>query len=180
LFFDDSAMIYNNLIVKVPEYDCEFLSYDLNTWVDSKLFGTSISSVSDIRVESGKTDISFSLEGEGQSLTVTEPNGHKPQIENFKKFYQTLLIMQKGGFVSLSKEEIATLVADEGNITAKLTVKLKEGKEFVYRFYSLGQQTYYTVNGEGQFYLETKYVTKTVNDAIRVTRDEIVNVDNSY
>ena len=180
LFFDESAMIYNNLIVKVPEYDCEFLSYDLNTWVDSKLFGTNISSVSDIRVESGKTDISFSLEGEGQSLTVTEPNGHKPQIENFKRFYQTLLIMQKGGFVSLSKEEIATLVADEGNITAKLTVKLKEGKEFVYRFYSLGQQTYYTVNGEGQFYLETKYVTKTVNDAIRVTRDEIVNVDNSY
>ncbi len=180
MYFDETAMLYSNIIVKVPEYDCAFLSYDLNTWVDSKIFGVVISTVESMRVESGSTDILFNLAGDGEELVVTEPNGHKPQVKNFRKFYQSVLSMSKGGYVSLSEDEINALKSDESKVSTKLTVKLESGKEFVYRFYSLGQQSYYTVNGEGMFYLETKYVTKVVNDAIRITRDEIVYTDNDY
>ncbi len=180
MFFDDSAMIFNNIIVQVPEYDCAFLSYDLNTWVDSKLFSIVISTVSSMRVESGSTDILFNLAGDGEDLVVTEPNGHKPQVKNFRKFYQTILSMAKGGYVNLTDDEVKALIADESKITTKFTVKLEDGRELVYRFYSLGVQSFYTINGEGQFYLPTTQVSKVVADAIRVTRDEIIYTDNAY
>ncbi len=180
MFFDDTAMIYNNIIVKVPEYDCEFLSYDLNSWVDSKLFSVVISTVASMRIESGDTDILFNLAGDGEELVVTEPNGHKPQVKNFRKFYQTILSMSKGGYVNLSDDEAAALRADESKVTVKFTVKLEDGRELVYRFYSLGVQSYYTINGEGLFYLPTAQVSKVVADAIRITRDEIVYNDNAY
>ncbi len=180
MFFDETTMIFNNIIVKVPEYDCAFLSYDLNTWVDAQLYGILISTVANIRVESGNTDILFNLAGDGEDLVVTEPNGHKPQVKNFRKFYQTILSMSKGGYVNLTEDEKKALMADESKVSTKLSFKLEDGREFIYRFYSLGQQTFYTVNGEGEFYLESRYVTKVVNDAIRITQDVTVYPDNEY
>ncbi len=181
IFFNSEANIYSNLIIKVPSYEYEFLSYDINTWVDSAIFSKTISLVDSIKVQSKDNSIFFDLQGTSENLSVTEENGHKPDINNFKRFYQTLLMMYKGGFVNLSEDEINALIQDESNITSTFTVKMNSGQEYIYRFYSLGQQTYYSINGEGQsFYIETKYVTKALNDAIRITRDEIVNISNAY
>ena len=184
LFYNEGMskdlLVYNNIIAKVPEYNCEFLNYDLNTWVDSKLFSTVISTVTSMRVEAGETDILFNFTGEGESLVITEANGHKPEVKNFKKFYQTVLAMTKGGFVNKTEDELKDLTSDDKNMTMKLTVKLKNGNTLELKFYSYGVQTYYTVNGEGQFYLPTTQVSKVIADAIRVTKDEIVYVDNAY
>lgn len=176
----ENLLVYNNIIAKVPEYNCEFLTYDLNTWVDDKLFSTVISTVHTMRIEAENTDILFTLTGEGESLVVTEANGHKPEVKNFKKFYQTILTMSKGGYVNKTDEELQKLTADDKNITLKLTVKLRNGNTLELKFYSYGVQTYYTINGAGEFYLPTTQVSKVLADAIRVTKDEIVYVDNAY
>ena len=176
----EDLLVYNNIIAKIPEYDCEFLGYDLNTWVDSKIYSTVISTVSTIRLEAGENDILFTLTGDGQDLVVTEANGHKPEVKNFRKFYQTIIGMTKGGYVNKTEEELKELTSDDKNITLKLTVKLKNGNTLELKFYSYGVQTYYTVNGSGQFHLPTSQVSKVISDAIRVTKDEIVYVDNAY
>ena len=168
-----------DLVAKVPYYDCLFLEYDLNTWVSAQLFNTNINKVSYVTVESGDTNISFTLRGQDSALVVEDNAGHFPEVKNFRKFYQVMLGLMKGGNVSLTEAQCKALTSDEANVTAKLTVKMHSGRELVYRFYSYGVQTYYTVNGEGEFYLPTAQVTKLINDAVRVTRDEVVNPDNA-
>ncbi len=168
-----------DLIAKVPYYDCQFLEYDLNIWVSANLFNININKVSHITVESEDVNVSFTLKGQDSDLVVEDSQGHKPEVKNFRKFYQTMLGMMKGGYAELTESQRQALTADEKNVTAKLTVKLHSGKDLVYRFYSYGVQTYYTVNGIGEFQLPTSQVTKTVNDAVRVTRDEVVNPDNA-
>ena len=168
-----------DIIAKVPYYDCLFLEYDLNTWVSAQLFNTNINKVSYVTVESADTNITFTLRGQDSALVVEDSTGHFPEVKNFRKFYQVMLSMMKGGNVSLTEAQCKALTADESNVTAKLTVKMHSGRELVYRFYSYGVQTYYTVNGEGEFYLPTTQVTKLISDAVRVTRDEVVNPDNA-
>lgn len=180
LYYDETLMIFNNIVVKIPDYNCAYLEYDLNTWIASQLFSTVIGTVSSMQIQTPTDDITFTLTGEGTGLIATEANGHKPDITNFKKFYQTILSMEKGGYVALSDEEVAELVSKPENLTLTLTVKLRNGNQIVYKFYSYGVQTYYTVNGDGMFYLPTSQVSKVIADAIRVTKDEIVYSDNPF
>ena len=85
-------------------------------------------------------------------------------------------------------EELLAMSEKTAEIAASITSDLapshiRQTAEYVgalvYRFYSYGVQTYYTVNGEGEFYLPTTQVTKLISDAVRVTRDEVVNPDNA-
>ena len=87
--------------------------------------------------------------------------------------------MMKEGPVSLSDEEVEALVADESNLLATLSLKTKKGETLEYKFYAFGIKSYYTINGEGEFMLPTSQVEKMINDAIRVTRDEVVYPDNA-
>lgn len=168
-----------DLVAKVPYYDCLFLEYDLNTWVSSQLFNININKVSYITVESADFDVKFTLRGQESALVVEDKDGHKPEVKNFRKFYQVILGLTKGGYVSLTDEQCKALAADESNVTAKLTINMHSGRELVYRFYSYGVQTYYTINGEGEFYVPTAQVTKLIADAQRVTQDLVVDPNNA-
>ena len=168
------------IIAKVPYYDCAFLEYDLNTWTSNTLFSVNIDNVSSIQVEGKDTDITFTLRGDGEALVVTDSNSHTPEVKNFRKFYQVILGMSKGGYVTLTEDQCKALESDEKNVTAKLTISFEDGNAYVYRFYSYGVQTYYTINGEGEFYLPTAQVNKLIADAQRITKDEVVNPDNAY
>ena len=176
-------------IVKVPYYDCEFLTYDLNLWVNNSLYNYNIMDVSSIKIESNKINVDFSItggedtNGDGSSDTAfvfKDNNGHVAIESNFKKFYQVILRLQKGGYVNMTDEELAAYIADENNLTARMTVTMESGKVLEYCFYSYGVQCYYTINGEGEFYVPTAQVNKVISDAIRVTKDEIVYPDNAY
>ena len=168
-----------NIVVKMPTYNCRFLEYDLNTWISNNIFMQNIGKFASVSVKSEGVDISFKLEGEGTALVVTDNNGHKPEVKNFRLFYQVLLGMLKEGPVSLTEEQVKALVADESNVTATLTLKTHKGEKLEYKFYSFGIKSYYTINGEGEFMLPTSQVEKMVNDAVRVTRDEVVYPDNA-
>ena len=168
-----------NLVAKVPYYDCLFLEYDLNTWVSSQLFNTNINKVSYVTLESEDVKVKFTLKGQDSDLIVEEQNGHKPEVKNFRKFYQVILGLTKGGYVSLTDDQCKALTRDEANVTAKLTINMHSGRELVYRFYSYGVQTYYTINGEGEFYVPTAQVTKLIADAQRVMTDQVVDPNNA-
>lgn len=168
-----------DLIAKVPYYDCMFLEYDLNTWVNAQLFNVNINKVSYITVQDADNNIKFTLMGQNSDLIVTDNNGHKPEVKNFRKFYQVILGLMKGGNVTLTEAQCKALTSDEANVTAKLTINMHSGRELVYRFYSYGVQTYYTINGVGEFYLPTTQVNKLINDAVRVTEDLVVDPNNA-
>ena len=168
-----------DIIAKVPYYDCLFLEYDLNTWVSYQLFNININKVSYITVNSDDVNVKFTLRGQDSDLVVEDKDGHKPEVKNFRKFYQVILGLTKGGYVSLTEEQCKALTRDEANVTAKLTINMHSGRELVYRFYSYGVQTYYTINGEGEFYLPTAQVTKLLSDAQRVMNDLVVDPNNA-
>ena len=167
------------VVVKMPTYECRFLEYDINTWVSASLFNININKVSHITVESDDTNITFTLLGQDADLIVNDSTNHKPEVKNFRKFYQVILGLLKEGPVTLTEAQVKALTADEANVTAKLTIKMHSGRDLVFRFYSFGVKTYYTVNGVGEFQLPTAQVTKLIADAVRVTRDEVVNPDNA-
>lgn len=168
-----------NTIVKMPTYECRFLEYDLNSWVSANLFNININKVSHITVESGDVNITFTLLGQDSDLIVKDSTDHKPEVKNFRKFYQVILGLLKEGPVTLTDAQVKALTADESNVTSKLTIKMHSGKELVFRFYSFGVKTYYTVNGVGEFQLPTAQVTKLIADAVRITQDQVVNPDNA-
>ena len=168
-----------NVVVKMPTYNCRFLEYDLNTWVSNNIFSYNISKFSSMTVKCEQIDVTFTMEGDGEALVVTDIGGHKPEVKNFRRLYQVLLGLMKEGPVSLSDEEVKALVADESSLLATLTLKTKKGETLEYKFYAFGIKSYYTINGEGEFMLPTSQVEKMINDAIRVTRDEVVYPDNA-
>ncbi len=168
-----------NVVVKMPTYNCRFLEYDLNTWVSNNIFMHNITKFASVSLKTQTEDITFTLEGEGTSLVVTDNNNHKPEVKNFRLFYQVLLGMMKEGPVSLTEEQIDALVADESKLIATLTLRQHNGQKIEYKFYAFGIKTFYTVNGEGEFMIPTSQVEKMINDAIRVTRDEVVYPDNA-
>lgn len=168
-----------NIVARVPYYDCEFLRYDMNTWVNNSLFSMNINKVSYITVEGEDVYAKFTLKGQDADLIVETNTGHKPEVKNFRNFYKVILGLTKSGDVNLTDEQVAALVANDKNITATLTINLHSGRTLVYRFYSYGVQTYYTINGEGEFYLPTSQVNKLLADAVRVETDQVVNPDNA-
>lgn len=168
------------IIAIVGEYDCEFLTYTLNKWVTDSLFSVNIDSVAEMKVQSGKLDATFTLEGSDTNLVVTDSSGKKIDTTNFRKFYQSALVLKKGGFADLTEDEMRALREDDSKISVKFTVKLRDGTERVFRFYSCGVQSYYTIDGEGEFYVATTELSKFVRDAERVLREEIVDSDSSW
>ena len=179
LEFRYAYSILFDIVAKVPYYNCEFLTYDLNTWVNNSLFSMNINKVSYVTVESGDVYAKFTLKGQDSDLVVETNTGHKPEVKNFRNFYKVMLGLTKGGNVNLTDEQVAALVANDANITAKLTINLHSGKTLVYRFYSYGVQTFYTINGEGEFYLPTSQVNKLISDAQKLEADLVINPDDA-
>ncbi len=165
-----------NLITEVPGDNARWLEWDLIAWVDKPIFMMNINDVESITVESDTAKRVFDLEGEGQDLIVTErATGFKPDVKNFRQFYKTLLSVHMEDYVGLTEDEIKAL-NDKEDLYMTLTIKTRAGKQRVYKFYPYTtRRAYYTVNGEGEFYVLRDMATKVITDAEKVMTNTTID-----
>lgn len=166
-----------NIIAEVDGAALEFLEWGLIDWVDPPIFMMNINNVRTITVESDTAVRTFDLEGEGQELIVTERDtGWKPEVQNFRQFYKTLLSFHLQGYAAsdLTGDEIGSLTSDKPYLT--LTIETRGDVKTVYNFYPYStRRAYYTVNGEGEFYVLRDMATKVISDAEKVMTDTPVD-----
>ena len=129
-----------------------------------------INNVRTITVESDTAVRTFDLEGEGQELIVTErETGWKPEVQNFRQFYKTLLSFHLQGYASSDLDDGAVAALTEGEPYLTLTIETRGDVVTEYRFYPYStRRAYYTVNGDGEFYVLRDMATKVISDGEKV------------
>ena len=162
-----------NLITEVSGSKLEWLDWDLIKWVDSPIFMMNINDVKSITVDSDTAKRVFDLEGEGQELVVTErATGFQPDVKNFRQFYKTLLSVAIEDYAPTDAVEALDMKKD---LYMTLTIETRAGKTHVYKFYPYStRRAFYTIDGEGEFYVLRDMATKVITDAEKVmTNTEI-------
>ncbi len=181
-------------IVKGTAEVFDFVTWDLFDWVEAPFFQMKISFIKDITVESGDYSVTFDLTHTsdgvnsngvnlGTSLSVTERGtGNKPDVENFRQFYKTLLYSSYEGECGLSSEEMATYRAmGDGEADLILTITTESGRELRYRFFRYSERrSYIELNGAGEFYTLRTVADKIIADAKRVQSGESVTSTGKY
>ena len=169
-------------IARMNASSLTFLDWTLMDYLDKPIFSVNIDKVSRITLTSAGKKYEFELTGTGDGLTAVETAngrttfkgddkdvGANHGIKNFRKFYQTLLSINREDFT----EEPA-----EGERALLLTVEVsfRNGTSRTYRFYSYSERRcFMTVNDRGEFYVMRSMVRKLVSDAEKLLNYETVD-----
>ncbi len=175
----------------------EFLDWDLLDFIDSALFAEYIIDVSEISVSGSilySPDAStptriydinerFSIKFDEDNETLdcfahsTQKliSGTTPDVNFVQGFYGTALRMKMEGYIKSEGVDVSKL--DE---YASMTVKKDNGETIEYKFYRYSNRCYYTVNGEGEFYLSLYDVNKLLIDAVRAAHGNYVDNDAEF
>jgi hypothetical protein len=95
-------------------------------------------------------------------------------IRNFRKFYQTILSLEREDFVEEPAESERALLCE-------MRVKFRNGEERTYKFYSYSERRcFMTINDKGEFYVLRSMVKKIVDDAVRLMNYETVDPNAEY
>ncbi len=172
-FYYASSQVYDT-IVRISADKVKFLEWNLVDYIERTIFNYQIDYVKSIDIVGKDTNFLFELTGTGNALQVTEqysgkilksyPKGESldapDNVYNFRQFYKTSL--------TVYTEDVADDVTEKA-LLLTVTVTLRNGKEMKYEFYSYSDlRCYYTINGEGEFFVKRSIVTKMVNDAQKV------------
>lgn len=185
---DGSYYAMSNLfpqVVSIAGETVEFLEYDLLDWVQAYPFQQWLTSVESTEVVGSGADVKFTLhhgtDAEGNATLAVTTNTGKTipaeEVYNYRQFFKTLLSVAIQGYAPLTEEEIDALATDE-NCILTFTIVQTNGKTTVYRFYpysSTGRRALMTVNGFGEFYVQTDLVEKIASDANKVLSGLIVD-----
>ena len=143
----DNYLIYSeskNIVVSAPKTSFPYLEWELISWVSSEIFMLDIFDVASIEFSSPNAHALFELSGE-EEITVKN-NGRHVSTPDFKSTYQELmyLLITDWGQAPENTSELMRLV-----------VTLESGEVLDYSFRAVSAvNSYYTLNGEGQFYVE--------------------------
>jgi len=164
-----------NIVSKVNIASVEFFRWDIIKFVDRPLFQKNINDISTITVSGGDIDVTFTLDGSGDTIKIKPINEgmyyNEAEVKNFRQLYKTML--------GLSLEDYSP-VSDTTDLEkmATLTVVTDAGVKTVYEFYPYStRQCFYTVNGIGEFYLLRDSVEKMLNDTQRMLNGEQIDSD---
>lgn len=172
---NDTYYVYSfvfNLIGEVSASSVSFLEYDLIQYIDRPVFQRNINDIGEIKIESDQVSETFTLVGEGEELVVTQADGSKLVVQNFRQFYKTLL--------SIQIEDYVPEGTDPANLKcmATFTATTRAGAVFEYKFYQYTtRRALITINGEGEFYCIVDDVHKMLNDTERILKGETVDAD---
>ena len=176
------ASLLFHTIAKMDASSLQFLDWSLMDYLDKPVFSVNIDKVSAIRISGGGKEFNFTLTGTGDELVAVESAngrtvfkgddkdaGENHGIRNFRKFYQTLLSVNREDFTEEPSEE-------DRKLLLTLEVDFRNGTTRVYKFYSYSDiRCFMTINDKGEFYVLRSMVTKLVNDAERLLSYQTVN-----
>lgn len=168
-----------DIIAEVAAENADWLEWGLIDWIERPIFQMIINSVDTISLECDSASYRFKLtSGDGGFKAVTEEISGTDieNIDNFKKFYQTILMTNLQDYAELTDEEITSLKDAGAYMT--LTITMKGGSVNEYKFYPYEtRRSYYTVNGTGDFYILRDRMTKIIDDAAKVMTGETIVPD---
>lgn len=162
-----------DVIVQFSADDLPWVEWDLLQYMDNHIFATSIDQVSEITFSytdenQQKVNQTYYLTDSGQELKVTASNGVAVETDNFRQLYKGILYTTVDGYAE-APEEMQLLLA--------MNVKLRNGTSARYVFYNMtASKAYYTLNGEGEFYINRDYVRQIIAANRALMRGEEVSV----
>ncbi len=172
-----AASLLFNLIAEVDGDSMAWLEWSLIDWVDPPIFMMNINNIKTITVKGTDTLRTFDLEGESKELVITErATGFKPDVQNFREFYKSLLSFNLQGYASgdLDDAQITELAKGEPSLT--LIIETRGDIVYEYKFYPYStRRAYYTVNGSGEFYVLRDEAAKVISDAEKVMTNTPIN-----
>ncbi|MCL2775054.1 MAG: DUF4340 domain-containing protein [Oscillospiraceae bacterium] len=160
-------------IVEVKPNTVPFLTWDLFKFVDKPIFSQNINDVTGITVKvPGKPDVVFTINGTEQDMIVYAngtaldcPNPVKnveisdDKAWNFRQYYKSIL--------SIDLWDYETDVSKDENPMLEIIVNMKNGDIMDYKFYIIPINTmrcFFTLNGDGNFYVLKDKITKLIAD----------------
>lgn len=170
-----------DIIAEVDASTVSFVEDDLIKWVSPSIFKMSIASIDTLELKASDFHETFKLEGDGKTLTVKAlSNGKYMDVDNFKSFYRSLLIIGIEGDPAFSDEQKEAASSD-ANLYLTLKVKTRSGLEREYKFYRYSdRRCFFEINGVGDFYVLHNMVAKIRNDAEKVTLGQSVDYTEKY
>ena len=154
-----------NIIVAFDPDDIAFLDYDVLSYVDPALLNIAIADISELSVRSERISETFrlSVDDSGNLSVVADSLGRpfdENELYNFRSMYRSMLL------ISLQEHTDSRSTDD---LLLSFTVTERSGKETEYSFYRYSaRRCYYTVNGEGEFYVLADSVEKVISDCEKV------------
>ena len=169
-------------IARVDASSLSFLEWSLMDYLDKPVFSVNIDKVSRIKIEAGEKKYDFELTGTGEGLTAVETAngrtvfkgddkevGENHGIRNFRKFYQTILGINREDFTEEPHE-------NERALLLQMEVTFRDGSVRTYKFYSYSERRcFMTVNDKGEFYVLRSMMRKLVSDADKLLSYQTVN-----
>ncbi len=138
-----------NIIVRAPAELFEFFEWDMLLWVSSEIYMLDIEDIASLEFEYGTNKVKFSIAGTGETLTAS-CNNIPVDTDKFKELYKSIMYV------------LAVAYAENGEYGAqqlRLVVTTEKGEVLDYRFYAhTAINSYYTLNGFGEFYVSAEKV----------------------
>ena len=181
------SLLYD-IITRIDAAKLTFLEWSLMDYLDKPVFNIHIDKLSEIEVKTADKRFMFTLTGVNDDLVAVEnayttrtvfkgkDPADKPNtgIKNFRKFYQTILTIEREDFVEEPSE-------DERALLCEIRLKFRNGEERSYKFYSYSERRcFMTINDKGEFYVLRSMVKKIVDDAVRLMNFETVDPNAEY
>lgn len=183
-----------DIIVLIEKTVVQYLEWDLLKFIDSSLFSAYIADVDSIKIEG-------SLEYKKQVYNINEKflyrqvqvgtatklqctalstgrifTGNNPDQNPIQELYGTILTMKIQGYMKDEGVDVSGL-----DSYAKMTITKLNGESVVYEFFRYSsERCFYTVNGEGEFYMLRRQVDKLMIDAVRSAHGLRVESNNEY
>ena len=154
----------------VSESRIPFIEWDIIHFVDQGIFARNINDVREIDVRFGGERTVFVLDGirhDGVNTLAVTGNGRQLDINNFTQYYWSILLIQNQGFEERPEDAVPMLT---------MTVTMRDGERLEYAFYFAGSlRCFYTLNGEGQFWVPRANILKLMDDTLAVLDDRPIN-----
>lgn len=185
-FYYVASMLFNT-IARMDASKLTFLDWSLMDFLDKPVFSVNIDKVSRIKIDTAEKHYDFELTGTGDGLVATETAngrtsfkgddkdvGENRGIRNFRKFYQTILSINREDFTEEPHE-------DERALLLTLEVTFRNGSVRTYKFHSYSdRRCFMTINDKGEFYVLRSMLKKLVDDADKLLSYQTVDPNADY
>lgn len=145
-------MVYSlkeNIIVRASEDSLSFLNWDMLLWLSAEIYMLDIEDIASVEFEFDGKTASYNISGTGADLAVTG-NNIPVDTTKFKEIYKSIMYVIVTAYAN---------DADYGKEQLKMTVTTEKGEVLEYRFYThTATNSYYTLNGFGEFYVSAEKV----------------------
>ena len=138
-----------NIIVHMAEESLAFLNWEMLQWVSAEIYMLDIEDIATVKFEANGRSVEFKLAGTAETLTAS-CNNIPVDINSFKELYKSIMYV----IVTAYAKDITY-----GSEQLKLTITTEKGEVLEYVFYAnSATNSYYTLNGFGEFYVSADKV----------------------